>query len=221
MTLEALQTDLWLQMDVRPDLDPSVALGAARLSSWINRAYRHICLPKVYKHRELQTQQPITLVLDQRTYSIAGVTPSVWAIQHLLSNYDDQRLMPKSFRQILDITRNASGIPRAYGYWGQTIYLDYAPNAQVAGSTIDLFYFRQPAALTAGQVTLLRDIWDQVIVQGATWYGWMALNQPERADDSRTNFGLLANEVGAVEDIEKLDDGHSIEVEAYEIMERV
>ena len=42
---------------------------------------------------------------------------------------------------------------------------------------------------------MMRPEWDEIILAGAVWRGWMWIGEPDMAENAKEDFGRLVNEV--------------------------
>jgi hypothetical protein len=208
-----MRTELFESMDSRTEMDPATAGGLTRLDRAINRAYRHVSMPTIREHPEMQDSLDHILITGIHEYSLVTGGLAVWAIYQVKLEDDEITLTGKRFRE-LNKLRRPDGRPSFYARWGNNLFINSNPTATENGDTLRVYFWRQPTALVAAapnNVTLLTPVWDQVIMAGATYYGWKSLNVVERADMAREDFAALINEVPNVDFIEQRDDGFEIE----------
>lgn len=233
-TLAELRTNVWLMMDTRTDLDPSVpgSLGETRLNLFINKAYAHCALPNVHDHPELVDVYNFTLATGVRSYSISRATLTLagnahlYAIKHLYDRVRGRRIRPMTLRQMLErhfdtVALTPAGRPNRYTRFAENLLLDRYPTAAENGDVMELYYWREITPMVLGtDTTLFTQPWDQVVEAGAAFYGWTALNNTVRADLARDHFGRLINEVGSIDQLEGQDEGYRIDLDPDIYMER-
>ena len=180
----------------------------AQILRYINWAYNHVARPTIYRHRELQATQTVTLADGTAGYTLTTVPMAIFDVRN---STDEYKLDPKAIRDI-DDRPSTSGQPRWYAVWGNTIQTSPTCGSADDGDTLTIRYWQAPTAITTG-ATALRYEWDEVIVAGATWRGWIGLAEYERAMGAREHFGVLIQEVVDILKIEGEDTGNVWEVE--------
>jgi hypothetical protein len=196
----------------------------ARVDLFLNWAYRHISRPTIFPHRELQSSTTFTFTTSDGDYAFVadiGLTAAsnLVAIRDLVNESQGNRLEPRSIRQLDEFRFDAAGSliegrPELYALDGTTLYVYPAPSSSYNGDTVRLRYWAEIAALaSSGAASTLATDWDEVIIQGAVWRGWKALNQPERAEIAKVEFGQLTNEVTDRLSLDVEDRGWEFDVE--------
>ena len=180
----------------------------AQILRYINWAYNHVARPTIYRHRELQTTQTNTLVETTAGYTLGTVPMAIFSVYNSTSEY---KLSPRDIR-VLDNTPSTAGRPSYYAVWGNTLQTSPTCGEDNDGDTLTTRYWQAPTAITTG-TTALRYEWDEVVVAGATWRGWIGLAEYERAMGAREHFGVLIQEVQDIMKIEGEDTGNVWEVE--------
>jgi hypothetical protein len=182
----------------------------AQIDRYINWAYNHVSRPNVYRHRELQAPQNVTLATDDRDYALSPVPHAVYDVYNSTQGY---KLTPKSIRDLDDIPITGAR-PQRYAVYGNTLFVDPQPTASEGnGDTVVVRYWQSPTILSGTNTTVLRDEWDDVIVSGAAWRGWAALSQPERAFFFRDEFAAKILDVQNILKVEGEDTGWQWEVD--------
>ena len=193
MTFAEMRDELMFALDNRGETTAS-GVTPARKSRWINSAYRHVSMPSVFRHRELEVSQDVTLVTSTASYSLNS---DLWAIQSVYNTTSlrERRLRPRSMRQ-LDSMLTTLGEPTLYARWGNTIHLRRVPSSSFNGDTLRVRYWDRPSLLSAdSDLSVLTDEWDEIIIMGARWRGWLWMNVPDRAEQARQDFGRMINEI--------------------------
>lgn len=223
MTKSELRDELRYEMRNRDDLDPG------RLDRWVFQAYSHVSMPTVHKHRELELTKTWPLVLDDPIYDISttALTDKLWTIytvKHIeaasATDYDVTRrkLTPREQFKWDAQGHVPQGRPTAYSRWGEELFLNHRPSNAEVGQLIELRGRFTPGALTAdGSVTLLHPIWDEVIVAGATWYGWRRLGRPDLAEPAKEDFARLVNEITETQRADGEDPGRGIDIDTTDV----
>jgi hypothetical protein len=201
-------------------LDNRRDLTATQLNRWINWSYLHICQPHIHRHQPLQTDSgdSVTLVTDQIEYDldallsleffgvysatyIEGTSHSDYSVsRHRLHGGGDVRWMDQQFL--------GTGRPNQYAIWGgsaggQVLYIDRRPTSNENGNVLLIRGYRRPARLdTPTDVTVLNEMWDEIIILGARWRGWRELNRLDRAGTAQLDFSAMLTQV---QDATKLD----------------
>jgi hypothetical protein len=185
---------------------------AVQLGRYVNWAYNHVSRPNIYRHRELQATQNVTLATDDRDYTLATVPHAIYSVYNSTDGY---KLNPRDIRRIDDMPI-VSGRPSWYAVWGNELIVSPQPTSSENGDTVVVRYWQAPTVLSGdGDVTVLRYEWDEIIIAGAEWRAWARLKQREHALESRDEFGTLVNEVQDILKIEGEDTGWQIEPELY------
>ncbi len=197
-----------MRAEVKFTLDNRQDMTSARLTQWVNWAYLHVANPKIYRHNELQATQSITLVAGTDTYALAD---ALFAIDSVSNTTHGHKLWPNTIDDF-DLSPQTTGSPRQYARWGRNLHLRSNPAAADAGDNIQVRYLAEPTVLSGDtDLTVIDGIWDEVIIVGAVWRGWRALNRPDREEISRAAFAAQINDVKEVRDVEAEDDGYRFE----------
>ncbi len=216
-TLTEMRAEVIIGLLDRDDVDVnnSDATGKARLNLWINQALRHITSPAVYEHRELQANAAVTLTTGGSTddqYVLSSLLTRFWAVRWVRYPNKNRTLRPARLEDLDNMSKPA-GAPTRWAMEAQTLVIDTQPGTAEtdASDTLTVRFWQRAADLTSSNTTTtIPDVWDHVIVQGAVFYGWLALGQAERADFARESFAALINEVGERENLEAEGEGHAI-----------
>ena len=204
-SLDSLREDIWLAMKRPEELNPGTVQGADQLNKAVNRSYRHISLPNIYKHAELETQFDIPLVTAVSSYSFAAASPLVWAIEQVKLEADEIVLRRWPFKWLNEL-RLTDSRPSVYARRASTLFLNTRPTAAENGDICRIYHTQRIVDLALdADVTVVSQEWDQVIVQGGIFYAWLALDNKARADGARETFGALINEIGATDVMEVFD----------------
>lgn len=203
MLLSEFRSEIRLALDDRSDLDPSSnATALARLNRWTNDAYRHVCLPSVFRHPGMQTSSTLTLDSDDADSAYA-LASDVYAIEFVINETKDIRYEPEQARELLEGT---SGRDFAWARRGTNLII--RASAGTDGDTVRYYYWRRPALLTASSdVTVIEEFWDQVIVTLGAAYGAANLGMRETADYFDDRAARLINEHRSAAHFEALDRG--------------
>ena len=204
MTAAEMAAELRLNLN-RPDLTD------AQAGRWLNWSYLHVSSPRIYRHRELITEETSALTTGTRTYVIAA-NASI-AVQSVVIHHPDQLTVDAnrherySLHPLRDRAGHDQAGTRANGRpeWyeiapgGTNLALIPAPSATYNGWTLSVRRIRRPVLLdvagTPTGTTAIDAPWDEVIVAGATWRGYRALKEPLRSEHWKVEFGQLVNEV--------------------------
>ncbi len=214
------------------------AITNARVGDWTNWAYQWVCQPRVYRHPNLEVTLGIPLVEGVSEYvpedsAIRGLF-QIYAVNlsddtsvssiTLSPNYDRtahrRQLRPTTWRKIQRI-QTSTGLPTRYTRWRTNLFIDRAPSSADAGKLLLVDAYARPAKLTqAASDTLIEPEWDEVISVGAAYRGWLALGDPEMAEDARENFGRQVNEIASQFAMDGDDEPIEMNVEgAYDSMD--
>lgn len=223
--------------DVRYNFDNRVDIAEERILRYINQTQDKITQPRVYKHRELELIAAIALVENVSAYSIDQATfaagPAVLVIPagslRLYATYDvtyyaeaavsfaattRRKKLPRiSHRRLMRQSFVTPGEPTRHSIFGQMLFLDRNPTAAVAGDTIGIQGYWQPADLAAGGgTTILAPTWDTALELGATWLTFRNAGHVEKAAIWKQDFTRWVNDITQPRDVEGEDEGRSIEV---------
>lgn len=209
LTLAEMRDELYLLLNSRDEVDPSVATGQTRLDRFLNWSYLKVQLPSTFEHVERQSSGTITLVTSTSSYTIPA---TIWAIDHIRYGAREKRISPMSRAQLSNITI-PSGPPARFARWGTTLYLDATPTSTENGQTLTIYGWQEPESLaTSGAASELNPVWDEVIIAGAAWRGWRSLGDHPRADVFREEFAAMANDMRSVLSQEAHIPGWRVEV---------
>lgn len=216
LTLQQLRDEARFQLGGRTIDD----LPDTRIDIWLDWAYKHIARPGIFPHRSLLASGTLTLVQSDPEYAftdLSSVTANsqVVAIRGVINETQGYRLRPRTIRQLDEVRLDSSGSPREssrpilYAVESTNLLLHPAPNGTAAGDTIRVRYWAEIGTLaTSGAASTLPNDWDEVIVQGATWRGFRALQIPDRAELAKIEFGQLINEVSDRLRLDALEEKH-------------
>lgn len=191
----------------------------ATLLWFVNWTLLHLASPRVYRHRELQETRSTTLVTGTALYNIvASGSPALAVdsvvIAHPTDSHRRRRLDPMRDRDAFDISGvMTASEPQWYAKWGETqIELLPAPGSTYNAWNLHIRYLAPPTLFVVGDMgsgtttTPYSPLWDEVVVQGATWRGWRWLREWERAEQAKGEFGQLINETASRVDVEAEDN---------------
>jgi len=209
-----------MRTEVLTVLEDNDKLTSARLTQFINQAYRHVCRPPVFEHTGLQSTTTIVLVSGTSVYSLPT---DLITIMHddgvFVTRSDGQitRLHRKSHARLVEDVgsfTNNSGYPSRYSRRAQSITLTPTPGPDFAGATLTVNYRRRPPLLVAdGDTTLVEAEFDTIIKYLAAAYGWADLGQPQRSDYYR-DFALgMLNDYKSHLDLDATDPTEGFEIE--------
>lgn len=213
-TLTTMRTALQFILEQRDDI------GNTELDRWLNWTYIQISNPGVARHRALQDNFTIALVLNQISYdvSVTASTFHVAGIHDVVyidgANITDNTLTRRKLKGSQDIrtmeTRPFStGPPTRYSLQGELgglglnlgLIINTQPSAAEVGNLLLVNCWRYPAVLTGVATTVLSPVWDEVIIVGAAWRGWRDLNQPDRANEMKQQFAELTQAISSKIDV--------------------
>jgi hypothetical protein len=187
LTLTQFRVAVRLCLENRTDLDPATVNGALFLNRWTNDAYRHVCLPRVYRHPAMQQSATVTADDAVSEYALAS---NVYAIRYVINETKDIKYVPERPEEMRE---GASGRDLTWAREGGNLIL--RASAGTDGDTIRYYYWAKPTALAAdGDVTAIDEYWDQVIVTLAAGYGAASLGMMERADYYDERAARLIND---------------------------
>ena len=207
-TLTVMRTALGFMLEARDDI------GNTELDRWLNWTYIQISNPGIARHRALQSNFTIALVLNQISYdiSVAASTFHTAGIQDVVYidgvNITDNTFTRRKLRGRQDIrTAEArpfsTGPPTHYSLQGEVggaglnlgLIINSQPSAAEVGNLLLVNTWRYPTILSGAATTVLTPVWDEVIVVGAAWRGWRDLNQPDRAAEMKQQFAELTQAI--------------------------
>lgn len=207
MTLADLQNELRYGLNNRDELTPT------QLTRWLQWSYQHVSMPNIFRHRELQATQNVTTVNGTYQYTL---NDDVYGLYTVRNNTVGMKVRPRTYQSLQEMTRH-SGRPAWYALWNRQLVLFPTPDSANAGQVLDVNYWKRPGNLaTSGPASILGPEWDEVIVEGAKWRGWRALNRYELALEARESFAGLINEVTSALHVDGEDSGYQIEIEGLD-----
>ncbi len=191
--LSAMRDEVRLRLGNRTDIDSFI-------DTWIRDAYRDICnLPSIdprITHPALEAQDPLNVTQGVRTYDLSTLFPSLWTIVSVrIVTPGKEMWMEKGSIKRFDRTNYPTSRPSRWIRYGSNLELDTVPDDNY---TLMIRYLKRPSGLAFdGDVTEIDDIWDEVIVLGATWRGFDALLDHERAGMLRRIWeAIITGKVG-------------------------
>lgn len=202
LLLEDFLTEVRFDLRNRPDTSAS-GLSDARLTRYVNWAYYHVAHPSVHKHRAMMYTFTIPLVANQKNYlfnPVAGVTiVGIRSVSHIADTTDSltaarTKLRARDAQWFDDRSLSSQSSPYTYAVEGEFVWVEPVPSAAEAGELLHFRAYRQPAALVAGQATVLMDPWDEAIILGARWRAELHLGYRDLAEATKMDFGALINE---------------------------
>jgi len=210
-TTDQMVTQVRFKMDNRSATD----ITAAQILRWLNGAYDHVCRPSIFRHRELQSTQNITLAASDRDYALASNFDFIHSVFNVDEGYG---LDPGDIREF-DRSRITTSRPVKYDTWGTDLIINCNPSSTYQGDILRVRYYVTRTLLTAGTgTTTIHERWDEIIVEGATWRGWKDLSNIDRADQCRDEFARMINEITDIARIEAEDWGSSSEPQIQPVM---
>lgn len=217
LTLAQMRAQVLLKLDSRKDVNDS------DLNIWLNMAYDHMTHPSIHEFEELSVKDTITLVVNTETYDLSSVILghrmiAIRSVHYVHSSTESltarrHRLKPRAIQQYDNRMPTASE-PRYY-YMGESddIVIDPYPNAGAAGNIIVVRYWREPTHLAAaGDVSVLPNYYDQLLILGCLYQAEETLNYRDRAEETKQNYVNLLNDASEKAEIEGYDWEHKTEV---------
>lgn len=201
----------------------SPALTDTRLDRWINQTYLWVSMPNHYRHPELETTEYLTLAADDASYALTNTYYFVTDVTYYDTSTNppadvDVRkrdLGPMDKRE-WNRTLITLGEPTRYAHWNNIIYLDRAPSADIVGYLVGVDGYQQPTVLSDDtDTTVLRPEWDEVIVKGIEWRGWMWQGEIGNAEAAKEDFGRMVNEIADWQRLGGEDWFQGMTVEGY------
>lgn len=187
LTLTQFRVAVRLCLEDRTDLDPATSNGLLFLNRWANDAYRHVCLPSVYRQPAMQKSATAVAAVATIEYALAS---DVFAIRYVINDTKGLRYVPERPEELREGT---SGRDLTWAREGNNLILRVTSGT--AGDTIRYHYWARPALLTTdAAVTELHEYWDQVIITLGAAYGAANLGMLERADYYDDRAMRLINE---------------------------
>lgn len=200
VTLEGFRTAVRLSLDDRSDLD--TATGEALLNRWVNDAYRHVCLPSVFRQPAMQKSDDFTLAeaTDPPQYALPS---DCYAVEFVINETKAVRYTPDQPRELLE---QETGNDYLYGRRGNSLII--RASSATDGDTARVYYWARPALLTDDDdVTEIEEYWDQVIITLASAYGAANLGMLDKADYYDERAGRLINDHREARSFEANDRG--------------
>jgi hypothetical protein len=208
-TLTTMRTALNFMLEDRDDVTNT------ELDRWLNWTYIQISNPAVARHRGLQDNFTISLLLNQVSYDVSptATTFHVAGIQDVVyiegGNITDNTFTRRKLRASQDVRTVAArpfsqGPPHKYTLQGEVggagtnlgLIIDSQPSAAEVGNLLLVNCWRYPDILT-GVATM--------IIVGAAWRGWRDLNQPDRANEMKQQFAELTQSIATKIDVSAED----------------
>jgi hypothetical protein len=187
MTLAQFRVAVRLCLEDRSDLDPTTVNGALFLNRWVNDAYRHVCLPSVYRQPAMQKSATVTADDTATTYALGS---DVYSIRYVINDTKGLRYTPERPEELREAT---SGRDLTWAREGNNLILRATSGTD--GDTVRYHYWARPALLTAdADVTEIHEYFDGVIVTLAAAYGAANLGMMDRADYYDDRAARLINE---------------------------
>lgn len=175
---------------------------------WINWTIDQLASPRVYRHPELWDLTSQSLTAGTRLYTIdtAGTpadTVAVISVVAVSSTDPAQRvrLRPVRLRDSFEQAgRVASGNLREYSLYSPTQIEVYdTPSTTYTGWNLLVRRIKVPTARLIADIATdkspLHRFFDEAIVLGAVWRGWRALKEAMRAEQAKSEFGQVVNEI--------------------------
>lgn len=199
MTRQNYIDDVWYQLRMRTDLNPSDAAAKARIDGWVNRAYRWLCLPSVFRHPGMQKSGTITLVSGTTRYALPT---DLFAIRFVINeSKNDDRMDPRRPADLLE----SGGGDRTFARDGNDILIKASDGTD--GDTVRIYYWARPLLLTNdAQRSEIEEYWDEAIVHKATGNAWLALGNTVMSDHYASIAAALVNEAREAGVLEAADD---------------
>ncbi len=195
----------------------------ARILRWINWTYDHISYPNIHRHRENKASYDITLVTDTATYTLlpATVTYQIVGVKSAVHHEttgtpalgDIKNRLKIRGTEYFENRTISTGRPSRYTIDGDDLLLDPIPSVTFNGQKLRLRVYRLPTHLTdSGTATVIRSIWDEVILMGAKWRAERDIGYREKAELTKQDFAAMLNEykeadaIDAEEEIDWMPD---------------
>lgn len=208
MTLADFRNELTLVLGNRSD----GVMTPARLNRWINQAYRHLTYPSVHPFDEVKATVDVTLTSGTGQYTIdteAGY--NVLAVRNMIyfpssapTLTTRRHILKQRPIQWFDRRTHASGEPRFYTIEQGSLYLSPVPGTTENGNVLRVRVWREVAALTGTDTTVLSDYWDPVLEVGAEARAKMVLKYPDREEVLQRYVDLI-NEAVPQDELEASD----------------
>jgi len=203
LTLAGFRTEVRYDLKNRPDTSSS-GLSDTRLNQHINNAYLQVAHPSFHKHRSIQYTFTLPLVSGTNSYTfspIAGVEiqaiRSVTYLRALVNTptVAKNKLRAHDVQWFDDKTLVSGGRTADYAVEGNDLLVSPVPGPNEAGHLLFLRTLREPSLLAAdGSVTVLQNVWDEVILLGARWRAELHLGYRDLSEATKLDFAALANE---------------------------
>ncbi len=185
----------------------------ARILRWINWTYDHISYPNIHRHRENKASYDIALVTDTPNYTLLPATVGYQivaiksAVHHEVTGTpalgDTKNRLNIDSTEAFENRTITTGKPSRYVVDGDDLLLDPIPSSTYNGQKLRLRVYRLPTHLTdSATTTVVRSIWDEVILQGAKWRAERDIGYREKAELTKQDFAAILNEYKEAEDID-------------------
>jgi hypothetical protein len=196
-----------LTENTRYALDNRSGITTARLTQWINWALLHVTQPHIYRHIELLEDGPgATMVAGTTNYAVPTrlIAPYQVKVQQGSGGTFYRWLentTPETFDQWQSFP-TPEGTPAYYTYGPTRAVRIYpAPDSTWAGGAVQVRGWMRPSLFEVSVpdgVSPIAEMWDEVLVVGATARGWRSLNVPDRAEVAIQDFATLVSDVTPV-----------------------
>lgn len=223
MTLNDFRTELKYILANRNDTGTT----EARLTRWINKTYRHMTRPRVFKHIELRKRYDLQLVAGQNEYSLTQATVGhkvlgVVDVTYYMGNPISESLVRRNLKprraQWMNERTKPPGSPQAYTFdsaGGELLVLNTLPTTSEAGHWVRVWHYAQPDVLAAAtDTTVLGDYFDDVLLLGAQFFAEWEIVSKAEATATGQLYQQMLNEDWEAFELSAEDDGQLVEFES-------
>ena len=212
LTLAEIRTAVISHVGERTDVGN--ASFQSTLDQWINQSVAQLALPSVFQHASMQKDtraDPIILTADVDEYTLPT---DLFAIEFVVNESKGDRLEPSQVRNLVERRTDGTssgkrlGNSLRYGRRGRILYLNAAPDDNIQNDELRVFYWAIPLQLTADTQKLeFENYWDYPVIHSATMYGWIHLNNLDKANFFREMVDRNVQAAAAAQEFETLDTG--------------
>ena len=202
--------------------DPG-ATNTTRTAKWLREAYTYMCHPSVHLFREMQAIDNTTALLtgiNEYNVGTIGVGAAInvvalrWVTHIQATSYTPtakkRKLRPRGIRSFEQRTLS-TGQPTLYTLDGNSIFISGVPTSNENGQLLRIGFFREPAAIAGGSVTVLNTYYDRPLQKFMQAFAEADLgNRAKAFVILREAMGLLNNAEEETE-LEAEEEGWQVE----------
>jgi len=164
---------------------------ATNAKTWVNRSYQ-----RLQDRIEFPEAQVVTTFATTPTIYSYAAPADLFSIYSLRNNTMERRMSQVSISSFERLALTQTGSPSRYALRARSTILVW--KVPLVAETLQINYRKSlPALLADGDLHVLPDSWEEVIIYGATAYAFEYLNEVERANQARksmiTTMSLLSD----------------------------